>query len=387
VFLRFDRIARLVGFVALLAVYVSISRNPWLLAEASSVLLAAIVLGAARRPLRRGERARAVSVIAAVSWPALLPPALITPFVQPIMVVAALLPLVLAVPYVDLRRLRLLVAGATSAALAAALLARTSHAGLGGPHLPRWIADAVVLGFLPTVVGLVGLLSAHSRRVLDLSRARVIASTDRARRTVERDLHDGVQQRLLSAAMVLGTASTLADTEPAACRAALDEAQRRLQSAMAELRALCHGVYPAVLTDYGLAAALTALTRPLGPRIALEVGGIGRLPDDVEAAVYFSCAEAVQNITKHAGALAAGTVRCQRDGAGTVHFAVLDDGAGFDPRRSAPGNGLANISERIEAVGGTVAVCSSPGRGVQVVGTVPAAPPPQPQPQPTPPDR
>jgi signal transduction histidine kinase len=212
---------------------------------------------------------------------------------------------------------------------------------------------------------------------LRASRARVVAAADAERRKIERNLHDGAQQHLVALAVTVRLAQQLAATDPDQARELLEQLGHDLQDAVQELRDLAHGIYPPVLMDRGLVSALeSAAARAALPVEVAADGDVGRFPQEVEAAVYFCCLEALQNAGKHAGEGATATVTVGRDvgadGRDTVTFTVADDGAGFDPAGSAGrGHGFVNMSDRLGAIGGTVAVDSAPGRGTRVSGSVP----------------
>ena len=140
---------------------------------------------------------------------------------------------------------------------------------------------------------------------------------------------------------------------------------------MDELRRLAHGIYPSLLRDYGIVEALTVVARRATPPATLVAAGIGRYPHEVEAAVYFCCLEALQNVTKHAGAGARAEVRIGETHDGLT-FRITDDGRGYEPTRAEnPGSGLTNMTDRIGAFGGTLTVRSVPGEGTTVSGSVP----------------
>ncbi|MGH9110818.1 MAG: histidine kinase, partial [Acidimicrobiales bacterium] len=212
---------------------------------------------------------------------------------------------------------------------------------------------------------------------LRASRSRVVAAADAERRKIERNLHDGAQQHLVALAVTVRLAQQLGATDPDQARELLEQLGHDLRDAVQELRDLAHGIYPPVLMDRGLVAALeSAATRASLPVEVVADGDVGRFPQDVEAAVYFCCLEALQNAGKHAGEGAVATVTIarepRRDGGGNLTFTVADDGAGFDPAALAGrGHGFVNMSDRLGAIGGTVAVDSAPGRGTRVSGTVP----------------
>ena len=252
-------------------------------------------------------------------------------------------------------------------------------------------ADESVLAELARQVGLalhnLQLDSALQESLLELqrraeelraSRARVVAAADAERRKIERNLHDGAQQHLVALAVTVRLAQQLAATDPGQARELLEQLGHDLQEAVQELRDLAHGIYPPVLMDRGLVAALesAAARAPLPVQIVAD-GDVGRFPQEVEAAIYFCCLEALQNAGKHAGEGAVARVTIGRDlgadGRDVVTFSVVDDGAGFDLAGLAGrrGHGFVNMSDRLGAIGGTVDVDSAPGRGTRVSGTVP----------------
>jgi signal transduction histidine kinase len=212
---------------------------------------------------------------------------------------------------------------------------------------------------------------------LRASRARVVAAADAERRKIERNLHDGAQQHLVALAVTVRLAQQLAETDPAQARELLDQLGHDLQDAVQELRDLAHGIYPPVLMDRGLVAALeSAAARASLPVEIVTDGEVGRFPQEVEAAVYFCCLEALQNAGKHAGEGAAATVTICRaagaDGQDALTFTVADDGAGFDPAGAAGrGHGFVNMGDRLGAIGGTIEVHAALGGGTRVSGTVP----------------
>ncbi len=201
-------------------------------------------------------------------------------------------------------------------------------------------------------------------------RGRIVTAGDAERRRVERDLHDGAQQHLVALIIRVGLASEVADPEVAE---RLDEVGKELDEILQELRDLAHGLYPPVLRDLGLQAALVALVRRAVSRVRVEARVIGRYSEDVEAAVYFCCAESLQNVDKHAGLGVTAVIRLwERDG--RLFFEIVDDGAGFDVESTDhAGHGLANVAERIAASGGTLVVESAPGRGTTVRANIPLA--------------
>jgi signal transduction histidine kinase len=204
---------------------------------------------------------------------------------------------------------------------------------------------------------------------LKASRARIVAAADAERRRIERDLHDGAQQHLTSLAVKLLLAATLAGQDPGLA-GLLEDLGAELKDTAQELRNLVHGIYPPLLRENGLAAALSDATRLCTLPTTVRAASLGRYPADIEAAVYFCCLEALQNACKHAGERA--TIRLRvREEPGTLTFEVIDDGAGFDTRRRALGAGLRNMVDRMGAFGGCLLVKSAPGQGTRVTGAVP----------------
>ena len=197
------------------------------------------------------------------------------------------------------------------------------------------------------------------------SRARLVRAGDEARRQLERDLHDGAQQRLMSIGLALQLArKELPDSSTAA--ELIDESEGELQAAIEELRNLARGIHPAVLTEHGLQAAVTALARRLAIPVELSVTG-GRMPAAAETTAYFLICEALQNTVKHARASRARVAVAQENG--RVLVEVTDDGiGGADP---ASGSGLRGLADRVEAVGGQLSIESPPGQGTTVRAELP----------------
>ena len=206
---------------------------------------------------------------------------------------------------------------------------------------------------------------------LQASRARLVTTADEARRRIERDLHDGAQQQLVALRISLGLARQLVTSSPAEAAEVIVQTEGQAAAALEELRELARGFYPPLLADLGLGAALEALARKAALPVTIEASGAGRFPQEIEAAVYFSVLEALQNIAKYAQASAA-QVTLGRDGPHLV-FTVTDDGQGFDQATTPMGTGVHGMSDRLSALGGTLEITSAPGRGTRVTGRVPAA--------------
>ena len=209
----------------------------------------------------------------------------------------------------------------------------------------------------------------ESLRDLEDSRRRIVAASEGERRRLERDLHDGAQQRLVSLRIGLAIASEQAAADPVTS-ARLGEFERDVDEAIEELRELAHGIFPSVLADRGLVPALRAIGRS-GPR-HVEVTGrrIGRYPPEIESAVYYCCLEALQNATKHAGPAAHIAAHLSAKN-GELRLEVSDDGPGFDMTATHDGVGLRNMEDRLGAVHGHLSIVSSPGNGTRISGVVP----------------
>jgi signal transduction histidine kinase len=209
-----------------------------------------------------------------------------------------------------------------------------------------------------------------SLRELTASRARLATAADEERRHLERDLHDGAQQRLLVVRMRLRTAA--GQTDDPALRSQLHELDAQLSDTLAELRDLAHGLYPSVLVERGLEAGLEEVVGIAGRTVTFVAHGLKRYPPEVESAVYFCCREALQNALKHSGVTSEIAVRLH-DVQSELLFEVRDNGVGFTDA-GTDGTGIHNMRDRIEALGGTVDVRSRSGHGTLVAGRIPLRP-------------
>ena len=208
-----------------------------------------------------------------------------------------------------------------------------------------------------------------SLRELSESRARIMSGADKERQRIERDLHDGAQQSLVAVRIRLELAGELLRESPASAEQLLANLGRDVDDALEQVRSLARGVYPSLLSDRGLGEALRSAARRSPVRITVDADGVGRLSPMVESAVYFCCLEAIQNAMKHAGGV--GVIAVALNVTGDLQFEVRDDGSGFDKDQVTANAGLTNMSDRIAAVGGVLAIQTEPGRGTCVSGTVP----------------
>ncbi|MGZ8578932.1 MAG: histidine kinase [Actinomycetota bacterium] len=216
-----------------------------------------------------------------------------------------------------------------------------------------------------------GLLLRNVRLVEELraSRRRLVAAQDEERRKLERNIHDGAQQQLVALAVKSRLARGSTERDPAKTAELLTQIEQETQQALDDLRDLARGIYPPLLADKGLASAIEAQCRRSPLPVTVSADGIGRFPSDVEAAVYFSVLEALQNIAKYAHATEA-TVSLSHAG-GQLTFEVSDDGRGFDLATTGHGTGLQGIDDRLGALDGTLHVESSVGVGTRLVGRLP----------------
>ena len=203
-----------------------------------------------------------------------------------------------------------------------------------------------------------------SAQALELraSRQRIVSVQDAERRRLERNIHDGAQQHLVALAVKLRLAATLAKRDPEKARRSLKELEAQTAEARETLRDLAQGIYPPALREGGLVEAL-------GTHAAVTADGIGRYDPEIEAGVYFSCLEALQNATKYAKASSVRVDLRQEDG--QLMFSVSDDGVGFDPAAASMGSGVQNMKDRVASLGGSLSVASRPGKGTTVSGTLP----------------
>jgi signal transduction histidine kinase len=207
----------------------------------------------------------------------------------------------------------------------------------------------------------------RSRAELAASRARIVTAADHTRRQIERNLHDGVQQRLVSLALDQRSAQQMVPPELPEVQAQLSRVVDGLTGALKELQEISRGIHPAILTQGGLVPALKTLARRSAVPVTIEVHARTRLPEPVEVAVYYVVSEALTNAAKHAHASAVCVAVAVRDG--VLELSIRDDGCGgADPTR---GSGLIGLTDRVDALGGTIEVVSPVGQGTTLLITLP----------------
>jgi signal transduction histidine kinase len=209
-------------------------------------------------------------------------------------------------------------------------------------------------------------------QALHASQKRLVSAASEERRRLERDLHDGAQQKLVAMRIRLDLARNLQVHAEPALQSELGELGSELDEALQDLRALAHGIFPPLLAEAGLGAALREAARRSAVPVTVSIEDPARLSPECETAVYYCCLEALQNVAKHAGEEAEVTLQLWQDQR-ALHFSVVDDGIGFVLDPDSGNIGLTNMTDRIGAVGGSLAVRSSPGAGTEVEGRIPLA--------------
>jgi len=204
---------------------------------------------------------------------------------------------------------------------------------------------------------------------LTLSRQRLVTAQDTERRRIERNLHDGAQQELIALKLKLVVAQDVAGSDPQEAQEMLGGLVTDVGNAVETLRELARGIYPAVLADLGLAAALEAQARRSPLTVEVHADGIHRYPPEIEAAVYFCCLEALQNAVKHAHATT--VVISVEESDGELSFAAVDNGRGIDPASARRGSGIQNMTDRMAALQGSLDLGTAPNGGTSVSGRLP----------------
>ena len=215
-------------------------------------------------------------------------------------------------------------------------------------------------------------LTEELRARLDDLRAaqkRLVNAQDEARRRLERNIHDGAQQQLVALAVKARLARSITERDPAKAADMLGQIELETQAALDDLRDLARGIYPPLLADGGLAVAIPSQARKVPFRVEVRADGVDRYPPEIEAAVYFSVLEALQNTAKYAEADRVVVTLTDRGRALT--FEVADDGRGFDTTATGYGTGLQGIADRLDAIDGSLTIRSRPGQGTTVTGSVP----------------
>ncbi|WP_052423749.1 sensor histidine kinase [Nonomuraea candida] len=362
------------GGALALAVFAG-TRIPWLLTLAGLCGAVALPVVAALRVVRRDRVRHAIAVSAGTAWCFALALTVLLPSALPYATLVTVSPVLLSVAYLPRGRFKL-VMGATVAAAAVITLAGVLAPGVGFEQAPRWITAPVVIALV--VLGLTRacylawhnhvMLVARAEAVQE-SRARLVAAADRERRQIERNLHDGAQQRLVAAAVQSRVAQRLVATQPDDVGPLLAQLSEDLREAQADLRDLAHGIYPPQLAESGLEAALRAAVRHSPLPAQIHAADLGRYPPEIEINLYFCLLEALQNASKHAGEHATVTIDLrEKDG---LCFDFHDTGNGCHPGLIRTGQGITNMYDRLGAIGGTLTIETGQGAGLRLHGHIP----------------
>lgn len=381
-FLKLDRLGAIGGVLI-----VVVANGFWVKEPAIYLILPFLIglvlaLSLALHSLRNGRRSVALWLAAAGNWVVALVVSFLLAFLWPVMILTTFMPLVLAMPYLARKQLVPFMFGAavTATCICTVGLLRDDESVI--EDVDDAVEFVAVVGGLLAQAGVLGLLIWQGNQLqrdalgdalqlnqeLADSRVRLVEAGDRERSRIERDLHDGAQQRLAAIAVRLRLhGSTL---EPGADHQFIDGLIDELGEATTELRELAHGVYPPLLEQRGLVPALTAVARRVGGSIEHDLQDIGRFDRSIESAFYFVCREALANVQKHRPD-AAVTLQLLSHELGGIELRVIDSGPGFDPSGAREGRGLLNMSDRLAAVGGTLELESTPAGGTSVIASLP----------------
>jgi signal transduction histidine kinase len=353
--------------------YIWVLRSPWLLALVAVCAAQCVVLAVALRLARRGRYQQSITLFCVGNWASVLLITFVAPALLPVMVLAALVPVVFAEPYVRWQRGLVLAVFTAGCVLALGVLARFQNISHLAAHSPRWIETAFIIPALVVLSLHILVIVLNNATALRTSKeqlaeraARLVTAADEERRRLERDLHDGAQQHLVALAVLIQLART---AEHDRYQPLLTEASGLLETGIAEIRRLAHGIYPSLLVSGGLAQALPAVAAHAPVPVQLNLQGLGRYPASIEAALYFCCSEALQNAVKHGGPDATVTITAHSDDR-TLTLTISDTGRGFDP--ATIGTGLTNMTDRLLAIGGNLVIDTAPGRGTRITAAIAA---------------
>lgn len=373
-------------------------RAPILLAFSLLIVGATLLRARAFPAIDQGQIERAVVLFMIGKWAISIALAFVLPIALPIVVVNLIMPIALASTNLSGTRFVPMIVAAVAVAFAAASIGYTTNVleleREVTPWVWQWLCVIVLtVHFVPLSIILwrsnqqqaltyaesieANTLLRATEAELRSSRRRLVGAADAERSRIERDLHDGAQQRLVAVLLRL----RLADRARAAHGAAdghaangasggPDELADELEAAINELRDLAHGIYPPLLSASGLERALKSVARRSPADVQVMAPDLPRAEPDVEAAIYFCCAEAIQNAVKHGGDETSVRIAIEVQD-GELQGAVVDDGPGFDPGGAAGGRGLQNMADRIGAAGGAWTIESAPGSGTSVEFIVP----------------
>lgn len=375
-----------------LAVAALIMQSFWAGVLALSIAMVIPFRWIARPYFERGDLRRGIMWANLGSWYLLFPLVLIIPETLPIAMQNVIGPVILAATYLERRLVKRLVPATIAIAVLISWISFTTDGAGLDDDLPRAVFLAVLLAYIGAnmllVMGDIQELNlVHLRtlrraveqnrelreadRALRESRRRLLVAADEERVRLERDLHDGAQQRLVSLSMQLRLAADLADEGRPPTAEALLTMHHEATDAIEELRDLAQGLYPTRIRELGLARALHAVARRSPIRIDVRDEATQPIDDSTQVALYFVCVEAIQNATKHGGAATNVTISLT-DESGDLVVTIADDGPGFEPDTHRSARGLLNMSDRVGALGGELTVDAAPGRGATVTARLPS---------------
>ena len=377
-FIRLDLISATLALVMVVTVNAVFVREPLVYVIVPTVAVLALCLLSARRRLAAGASAQALFLIATGNWLVSVAVAVLLPWLLPVMVLTILMPVVLGATLRQPRPLTFLIVGA-AITLTIVVVAGISNDDGGIISDVDDAFELVVvlvgcLGHIPAFGLIVRQASERQRQTTDeavnlaamlrSSRRRLVESADSERRRIERDLHDGAQQRLVATAMSL----RMVQPDQPLDRAMRDELVAEVEGAMADIRTLTHGLSPPLLEVSGLVAAITAATRSVKAPVELDIAGVGRYERSIETSLYFVTTEALQNAAKHAPGRPI-EIRLT-DLGDSLELSIRDHGPGFVPSTQEQGVGLVNMADRIGSIGGELTFDTTPGSGTTVSARV-----------------
>lgn len=391
--LRSDLIAAAGATVALAAIAVGFRAWPllWLCAVGGS---SALVRFGGASAARRGDLTTAVVLYAGGFWAWSLFAVALVPIGMPVFLFNVLVPVIVAATYLEERHHRRLALCAVAVVAAFALLGTMQEGLRIQDRGPDWAVNATIAGFLVshTWMFTAAIRDANRTRVATLdaaieradrlrdsesalraSRRRLVEVADAERGRIERDIHDGAQQRLVSLAVRLKLAIQLTESAPITPEQ-LEQMHGEAAAALQELRDLAAGIYPPLLVESGLASALAALCRRVGPAVDWHGEEVDDVPEAIAVDLYFIANEAIQNALKHGGPVADRQIDVKLSKTGdSLVLSVTDNGPGFDPASTRHARGLLNMEDRAASLDGSLRVSSSPGAGTTVHAEVPLA--------------
>ena len=388
--LRFIQLGTIGGLLFVLFVNSLVVRETVIYLTVAPLALHAGVSTFSRVLVVRGQVRTALIALLVSSWVLALSVVAVVPFLWPVMVLTAIVPLVVATPFLTPRANLAAIGGGLAVIAVAGLVGlsfdepntlRLSEPGrialtvgaLVAASVPVWavvwLNNRSLAAAYERLVGLNAELDA-SRRDLAASRRRLAASADAERSRIERDLHDGAQQRLIAVGLRLRLLQAEApSTATADLTRSLGVVIDEVDAAVSELRDLAHGIYPPLLKSRGVPEALAAAVRRLPGKIRLVASPVGRYDEPIETALYFVALEGMVNAVKHAPG-ASLLVELSLD-AEHLQLRVVDDGPGFHVDETSPSAGHLNLVDRVAAVGGELTLHSRPGAGTTLLARVP----------------